>query len=117
MGWSNLPAYRLVCDICGRPFTANNPRKKRCSAECERLAYYIQRKKQNERKQAVVKEKKRRMMRDGVAESVREKVLEALKLGVSYGKLQTLKAREQAEHARAKKKKKAAPKGGKKKGC
>ena len=117
MGWSSLPAYRLVCDICGRPFTANNPRKKRCSAECERLAYDIQRKKQNERKQAVVMEKKRRLMRDGVAESVREKVLEALKLGVSYGKLQTLKAREAAERARAKKKKKAATKGGKKKGC
>jgi len=109
----NLPTFNLVCDVCGRPFKASNPRKKRCSVECDSLAKEMLKKRQYSNERLRVEAKRRRLVRDGVPESVREKVLEAKRLGVSYGKLQEVQAREIASLLREKKK--AAKAGGKRK--
>ena len=92
MAGRTKPTFDLVCDICGRPFRSTNARRKRCSAECDMLAKESLRKKQGLEKHERIQAKRRRMVRDGVPESVREKVVEAMRLGISYGKLQALRS-------------------------
>lgn len=96
-----MTEFKLRCEVCGKAFIAHNPRKKRCSEACDAAAKERQAAEYRGSKKKAKEEKRRpRRLIDGVSASVRAKVKEAMRLGVSYGQLAAIKARELAAKER-----------------
>lgn len=102
--------YEKICEICGKPFTAGKHNAKYCCKECKHIANkaterrnwhkhkdrYNATRKENERER---KRKKRDQENDDVSAPSKEKrksrivelQQEAIRCGISYGKLQAMK--------------------------
>lgn len=99
--------YLLKCDVCGKKFYASRPYARYCSSKCRCAAKKHRDKLYAEGKLAHKPKAPTRIpkeMVDGVPVGIAARVREALALGVSYGKLQQIRAFEAAAAERKRQK-------------